>query len=302
MRIGTVIVTYNPDNNVLQLIQECISQATQVLVVDNGSNQNDPTILAINDLLQDHKELKYTSLEKNFGLAFAQNVGIKEFEDLHFDRVVFFDQDSQIPKDFFESMSRTFDTLLDEGEPVGILAPNYLDKNILEYAHFAKLTPNGYQDITLKSDETAEVSFVISSGSMMPVAIFKEIGDFNQEFFIDQVDTEFCLRVLSHGYKIFATAACTLAHTIGNRTKKRLLFLTIKPNHHSSKRKFYITRNGVKTMLLYKEEFPGFRKLMTYRLIHDAMAVVFFEKDKLKKLGAMYQGIRQAYKPYEEWD
>lgn len=292
-----VVVTYNPEAGTLELLDACLRQTPHVVVIDNGSRPG-PVIEAI----PARPGIRFKAMGRNLGLATAQNEGIRQAEAAGCDRVLFFDQDTQLPDGFVSSMNTEFDRLSREGERVGILGPNYFDRNTREDAHYARLTPRGFDDIMLTDGQTAEVSFIISSGSLMNVSLFRETGRFRDEFFIDQVDTEFCLRVASHGYKVFATPRAKIIHTIGNRTKHRLLFLTIKPNHHAARRKFFIVRNGVKTLMLYGERFPGFRKLMIFRLIHDLLAVLFFEQDKLTKLRSMWRGLLASRRPCHEWN
>ncbi|MDO5101987.1 MAG: glycosyltransferase family 2 protein [Lautropia sp.] len=291
-----VIVTYHPEAGTLDLIDACLRQTPHVVVIDNASQAGN-----ILDAIAGKPAIRFKALNNNQGLAAAQNEGIRQAEAAGCERVLFFDQDTQLPEGFIAQMNQVFDQLIASGERVGILGPNYFDRNTREDAHYARLTPTGFEDIMLKEGETAEVSFIISSGSLMNVSLFKETGHFRDEFFIDQVDTEFCLRVASHGYKVFATAEAKIIHTIGNRSKHRLLFLTIKPNHHSALRKFFIFRNGVKTMMLYGERFPGFVKLMSFRLIHDLLAVLFYERQKWQKLRSIWRGITQGRKPTSQW-
>lgn len=291
-----VVVTYNPEAGTLDLLDACLRQTPHVVVIDNASRPD-----GIIEAIAQKPGILFRALDRNHGLATAQNEGVRQAEAAGCDRVLFSDQDTQLPDGFVSSMNAEFDRLSSQGERVGILGPNYFDRNTREDAHYARLTPRGFDDIMLKDSQTAEVSFIISSGSLMNVSLFRETGYFRDEFFIDQVDTEFCLRVASHGYRVFATPRAKIIHTIGNRTKHRLLFLTIKPNHHAARRKFFIVRNGVKTLMLYGKRFPGFRKLMIFRLIHDLLAVLFFEQDKLDKLRLMWRGLQQARRPCHEW-
>ncbi|MDO4683764.1 MAG: glycosyltransferase family 2 protein [Lautropia sp.] len=292
-----LIVTYHPEAPTLALVDACLRQTPQVVVIDNGSPPDE-----IIEGLSSRPGVVFRALGQNLGLAAAQNEGIRQAETMGCQRILFFDQDTQLPDGFIASMNREFDRLEASGERIGILGPNYFDRNTREEAHYARLTPRGFDDLMLTDGRTAEVSFIISSGSLMNVSLFQETGYLRDEFFIDQVDTEFCLRVASHGYKIFATPRARIIHTIGNRTKHRLLFLTIKPNHHSARRKFFIVRNGVSTLMQYGSRFPGFVKLMIFRLIHDLLGVLFFEQDKWQKLRFMWRGLLQARQPVHSWN
>ena len=43
---------------------------------------------------------------------------------------------------------------------------------------------------------------LMSSGMMIDLSKIKDIGFFKEEFFIDEVDLEFCYRAIKKGYKV----------------------------------------------------------------------------------------------------
>lgn len=289
-----VMVTYNPDFDTYKVIKELVAQSIYLIVIDNGSKESS-IVISLEELKDNVDNLKIIRNDKNIGLAAAQNKGILYADNMDFDYLFFFDQDTLIPKNFVVSMEAAYEKYQTENNyKLGILAPNYKDKNIKDFAHYARLTEKGYEDIILNNSEYKKVSFVISSGSMMSMDLIKKIGLLRDDFFIDQIDTEYSLRVLSCGYDIVATSNALLEHTIGNREKKHFLFLTIKPNHHNSLRKYYIFRNGQYLKKIYGKDYPGFIVLMNHRFIHDLIGVVFFENEKLSKLKSIFKGYKDG--------
>ncbi|RLK63644.1 glycosyltransferase [Atopobacter sp. AH10] len=299
-----VLVTYQPKEKTVQLLESFIHEGQAFLLVDNGSKASAITA-KLQELCQEGKRKldllasDWISLEENKGLAAAQNVGIRKAKELGAEGIFFFDQDSAIPDHFFKDMVLEYNRLL-KNYPIGILAPNLYDSNLHQYGRYARLTPHGYE--TLHDIKQAEsVSFVVSSASFMPIEVFEGDDLFREEFFIDQVDTEWSLRLLSRSYAIVVTNRVTFSHTIGDRTEHHFLGLTIRPNHHGALRKFYIFRNGRKTIEIYGKTFPGFKRLMTFRLIHDVLGVILYEKDKEKKISAMWKGWKMGKQALEEW-
>jgi len=301
-----IIVSYNPGNEFLDVITSLSNQNINIVIIDNGSTDISYNIAEFFTQNKD-ENISIRRLSKNIGLAKAQNIGIREILEIEKGKkefIFFFDQDTIVPVDYVKKMINAYNTY-EQANPsvkIGILAPNYLDKNIGDFAHFAELTSNSYRDKSFKRERFLEVSFVISSGSMMTIEVLRKNGRFMNEFFIDQIDTEYCLRNLSNGYKVIATSDVLLKHTIGNRQKKQFLFLTIKPNYHSALRKYFIFRNGVITMQKYKSEFPGFKVLMLKRFIHDFLGVVLYEDSKWEKIKAMHRGLKEGFKAnYDEY-
>lgn len=300
-RVLAIVVTYNPDLSVLKAnLKVLVTQKDTVYISDNGSKN----IKAIHSLIQDEflKNNVYVKhFNDNVGIATAQNAGLKYAVKNAFEYICFFDQDTLIPKLFLRNMVNEFLIAKKLHPDIGMLAPNFYDYRLKEYTHFARLTLRNYVDVTSTPNEYTEVSFVVSSGSLIPVSVIEDAGLLIDEFFIDQVDTEYSLRLLKHDYKIIVTPNVVLKHTIGKRTEHKLLGLTIKPNHHSALRKYFIFRNGRYVVRQYKSSFPGIRVLMFKRFVHDILGVVFFENEKLKKLRAIIKGYRDGAKPKESW-
>ena len=88
--------------------------------------------------------------------------------------------------------------------------------------------------------------FLISSGSFYPVSIFDEIGMFIEELFIDHVDTEWCLRAISHGYKIFGVSGVVMDHSLGEGDLSFKFFKKFNHPTHKPFRLYYVVRNSLK--------------------------------------------------------
>lgn len=68
-----IIVSFNPDINVLATNVESLKkQVDKVIVVDNFSINNEELVAQLS------REVEILSLDKNYGLAKAQNDGIRE--------------------------------------------------------------------------------------------------------------------------------------------------------------------------------------------------------------------------------
>ncbi|RWZ42786.1 glycosyltransferase [Lactiplantibacillus plantarum] len=301
-KIIVIIVTFNPD---LELLRKNIislsDKNVRVLISDNNSLAKQK----LNEMCTEFSDNDLTVLysNRNNGLAEAQNKGISYAKENGFDYVCFFDQDTIIPNKYANSMLDEF-KIAEKKFPdkkIGMLAPNYYDYRIKEFAHFAKLTRNKYEDVKFNGEHFLEVSFVVSSGSVIKVETINKIGLLQEKFFIDQIDTEYSLRLLKNGYSILVTSKVLLKHTIGSRDKKRFLWLTIKPNNHSALRKYYIFRNGTRTVKDYESLFPGFKYLMFKRFVHDILGVLLYESEKREKISAIIKGVKDGRLKIERW-
>ena len=85
-------------------------------------------------------------------------------------------------------------------------------------------------------------TYSITSGSIIQISKFKEIGFFDEKLFIDLVDTEWCIRAQSYGYKIVQNNKLIIKHSLGERSIK-LFDLTIQI--HTPLRLYYYFRNSI---------------------------------------------------------
>lgn len=289
METAAVVVTYNPPEGTINLLKSLLLEGIYLIVIDNGS---EPTTTQQFQEFSNNQSFYWEKLDKNFGLAYGQNHGIRFAKALGVKWIFCFDQDSNIPPNYTQKMLDVYQQYNDS-PPIGILAPNYYDPNTGSQARFAKLGKIFYSHHTCQDcSGLIEVSLVISSGSLIPMSVFNEIGLFEESFFIDGIDIEFCLRALSKGYAVFVNCNCIIEHTIGNTSLEKLFgWITLKPNHHPALRKYYAARNWRILLLKYGHKFISFSLLHIARLINMILCIAFYENDKLNKFGAIFRGL-----------
>jgi rhamnosyltransferase len=97
--------------------------------------------------------------------------------------------------------------------------------------------------------EPVSIDFLITSGALIPFASLRAIGPMDASLFIDNIDTEWCARAISKGYRIYGIPDARMRHEIGDNIIvfrmfgwERALFI------HSPTRLYYIMRNRI---LLY---------------------------------------------------
>ena len=294
IEVAYVMVTYNPQDAVKSQINSALSGGSHLIIVDNASS-NFPDL---SDLQAGHLERLYiTRLEKNFGLAYAQNKGIEIAREKNNKFVILLDQDSVTPGDFAARMVRSFNELSESGrkDNPGILAPNFFDPGLNTYARFAQLQNRGYAHKTCAGDKYIRVSFAVASGSLIPMDTIRQAGMMRTEFFIDHIDSDFSLRVADAGLNIFVDCEIIMEHTIGSRERRRFLGLDIKPNHHNEIRKYFSFRNGFRLLWENRRKRNGFTKLMFHRMAHDILGIVLFEKSKLLKLIWIFRALKDSF-------
>lgn len=282
MKFGMVVVLYNPAQNILQKIANYSSLCDEIIVVDNT-----PSIKQ--DISDFFSKSNFTYLINNNigGIARAFNLGLDLLLEKGCDFMFTFDQDSQIPDNFFISMESFI-----QKNKADIVCPDFIDVNSNTRATFFKLTKWRYKKILPSNDsEIIEASAAISSGMGFSKQTWLDLRYFNEGMVIDHVDTEICLKAISKGYNIKVNLDICLLHAIGERNIKRLLGVTFKPNNHNYIRRYYIVRNGTYLGFVYFFKYPSYFYLNFLRVTHEFVCVIFYESDKLRKVKYMLKGL-----------
>lgn len=280
MNLGAVFVLYNPDNKIIDKLKgyELLFSGINLFFVDNSPSQNVNSSVSFNE--------NYHYNGNVGGIAGALNIGVDELMKQNCDYVFTFDQDSEIPIDFFTSMQIFIDKT-----NANIVCPNFFDINSKTYATFVELSKWKYTVVN-KPETTA---FAISSGLGFSKMVWDTLDHFDESYVIDHVDTKFCLEAHSKKMPIFVNYDVCLNHEIGNRIVKKMLGVTLKPNNHNEIRKYYIVRNGTVLSFEYLLKYPSYFYLNILRIIHEFLCVILYEKSKYKKVFYMMKGLLHSF-------
>ena len=131
----------------------------------------------------------------------------------------------------------------------------------------------------------------ITSGTLITFDRYQQIGPFDESYFIDFIDNEYCLRAYKLGLKVAVNCRALINHSIGKREKKHIFKIEMKPNNHNAKRRYFIARNGIRTAVLYFSQFKLYLLLVVLRLLHEIISIALYENNKFFKLRAVVVGI-----------
>jgi len=264
MNIYAVVVTYKTTYSELQnLINSLYSQVTQIILVNNECNL---------DILGQDKKIKQFNFRENLGIAKAQNIGIKYAIANGADFILISDQDSLYPKNYIIQLLDVYKHVSALNK-VAAVGPVYMDHNknmkIQPMVSFGKV-------FLKKSDKNTELfypSHLISSGMLLNKEILETVGYPREDFFIDWVDTEWCWRAISGGYKIVQSPDVVLRHSIGIEIKPAgLKFATI----HNNLRDYYKIRNAL-YILLYLKYIPFQNKFYLFNNINKNITIAIMK-------------------------
>lgn len=283
VRVGAVLVTYHPEDEVMENISRLAAQADELVVVDNGSSET--FWIRLREQFPD-LQFRLISNPKNLGIATAFNLGARALLESGCDFVMTFDQDSVLPPGYVAALLEGFYAAKAIFGQVGVFASYYRDENS------GLLFPNHFQ----ATSDYVIADSTISSGNLIPAETFLKIGFFRDDFFIDAVDTEYHLRASDAGLPLILTPNVVLPHRIGNQRLTRLLWLEIPLTSHNYIRRYYMARNRVHTYKLFAARHPSWFRLELRMFLGDFLTMIFFEQDRLRKLKFTLKGISDGIK------
>jgi len=232
MNIAGVVILYHPDIKELsENINTYVHGLKELYIYDNSEIQTPGIEAALNNL---HPCIKYQFFNSNEGIAKRLNQAFEAAIQTQHDYLLTMDQDSSFKPDDFEK----YKSLIQKGV----------------YTKVAQFGINCQPHITISSDQPQEALTLITSGSILNLSLVKNLGDFNEDLFIDFVDAEFSYRVIQNGFINLMFSNILLNHALGNLVSGRSV-LTFKKSLriiHAPIRTFYITRNGL--FLLFKHK------------------------------------------------
>jgi len=265
-KIASVVVLYNPNKEVNENIQSYLHLTERLYIVDNSINDN-------SHLFTKNKKIKYICSHKNLGVATAYNIAAKEAIKEHYEWLLTMDQDSKFEENELKKM---IDYLENIKKNIGLICPWHEIKTF-------------QQKPEIREEEMLEV---MSSGSILNLKSYLDIGGFKDWMFIDNVDIEYCFNLNAHGYKVIRLNYVSLKHSLGDASFHRFLYKKVVTSNHNYIRRYYITRNMLYTIAIYKTYFPDYCKYLKKCIYYNVKTVFVFEKDKYRKLRNMYRGYK----------
>jgi len=266
--IAALVILFNPDESVLQNLVSYSSQVKRIYVVDNTVG---PKNIVLVDKILAIKNIEYTDNGTNKGVATALNIGANRALNDGFDYLLTMDQDSKATESMIEKMLELFKKYQD----VGIVTAYQLNEGF---------------ELSANKDLEEEILFTMTSGNLLSLAKFKEIGFFLDKLFIDYVDHEFCLRLKSKGFKILRANNVFIYHKLGKLDKRKLFGINFFPSHHSPKRYYYRTRNRFYVSSLYGNEFSDYVKADKKRFFREIIEMIVYESDVISKIKMIIKG------------
>ncbi len=270
-----IIVTYHPDEGFPGRLEHVLAQFPLAIVVDNGSRTSSAEMLK---RLAQSPRVTLIENSHNLGIAAALNQGVQRALNEGFQWVVTLDQDTDLHSDFLPTL---FDVHLRSGGGDVMVGSNYWD------VHRARTLVHCVETGAIFQERRT----LITSGTLASLALFKKVGLFREDYFIDSVDHEFSLRARSLGYRMLISCRPLMNHSIGAGVEHASRFRHLLSTNHSPTRKYFIARNALVTAKTYFFQEPMWSIRQGWRLLAVFSSILLFEQEKLKQSKAFWVGV-----------
>lgn len=266
MKLSGCVILYNPDEDVWENVNTYLDCLNILYVIDNS----DACHKSLKEKIRKCEKCKYITMHGNKGMAAALNRAAACSLHDGYKWLLTMDQDSRFPAESLRILMDYIAKLQDH--KIGIVCGRYQERvRRKAAAHHSVTYP--YEAIT--------------SGSIIRTDVWKKLGGYLNELFIDEVDNEYCFRLILGGYRIARVNDAVFCHQLGNAQKKHG-YIT---RNYSPVRYYYIIRNTCYVIHAYQD----------CRLLREACACkrraivewiekVWQEEDRLKKYLYMLKG------------
>jgi len=216
LAVCAIVVTYQPDISILrQLLKELNDSACDFWVIDNHSDN----AASLRDEITTFAHCRgNTFLDHNVGQAQALNQALASVQAAGYGLAFLFDQDSGIDPDFVTRMGQAWSSAKAlPGAPLAALGPRLQDPRTGHRFPFRTFTRLFERSETLVQREPVlwEAAFLITSGALIDLQHLPAIGGMRSDYFIDNVDLEWCFRARAKGFRLLGTDHAHLHHRIG---------------------------------------------------------------------------------------
>ena len=267
-KVAAVVTTFKPDASLLVNLQRIAHQVSMVVVVDDSGRPASPTSFASSGL----DNVVLLKNQANLGIAAALNRGVSRAADAGCEWILTLDDDTLVTENYVDEV---FD---------------FIEKRTLPLLGMVACS-RATRRVDRGEEEYATKRTLITSGCIFAVATHRAVGGFDEDFFIDLVDFDFCTRLRKAGLAVVLLNKVRLLHKVGNSRKIELLGRSVVVYNHAPFRLYYQMRN---VWFFAKKHFSYDLALCLYLLldcIRLPVKALLFEDRKVDRLRYLLLGL-----------
>jgi len=222
-RIKVIIVTYNSADCIgacLQALQNASEQfELHTVIVDNASSDN--TLCKVESLYSDIEIIRST---ENLGYAHGNNIGIKAMscENMACAAVLILNPDVILTPGSIDELA----AVLHYSPEVGAVSPNISEHGSLldTSVRFKSLIGWPMQQKFMSYRNVIEVDRLYGCCMLIKPNLFKNIGLFDEAYFLYWEEIDLCFRALKAGFKLLICKNVSVQHRRGGEERRHRIY------------------------------------------------------------------------------
>lgn len=253
-RFSAGVTLFNPTIEEVNNIINYSEIFEKIYVYDNSTEQYDCTSL-------NRASIEIISKGSNDGVGKACRVMTERAKSDQFDFIMLFDQDSKIDRNNIMRMLEFIDNELVEAM---VYCPQIV---------FSKKT-------NIIQGNYKFVDWCITSGSVIRLSDYGEKVSFDDNYFIDRVDRDFCYQIKMNNKRICQVNDALLFQQLGETAENG--YSTHQPFRH-----YYIARNRA----YFNKKYGKSIFLTFFQSIKHIFIIIKYEPQKMNKIKMVFRGI-----------
>lgn len=273
LKIAGVVVLYYPDKEVPRRIESYLGQLARLYVIDNTE------VSADSSGFFDQSKISYIHDGDNKGIAERLNQAVELSLVEGFEWMLTMDQDSFFDHENIATYLNCISNF-ELSDNVGIFGIEFENKTE-----------------TNCNCESIETDQLITSGSILNLRACKKVGKFDEALFIDEVDLEFCYKLICRNFKVVKFKNISLNHQLGHIYYGRSLKSLKKTPRtlHSPLRIYYMVRNYLYVKKKYAGKFKESDKTRRSALLNRLKNNLLYGKNPVAVMRYIIKGISDFY-------
>jgi rhamnosyltransferase len=273
--VAAVITAYHPDERLAAVVDAALLSCAYVVIADNTPGVAPSLASKLAEPGEDPR-VKVLRSGHNRGLAGALNAGLASVP-AQAEAVLFLDQDSVLPPELVAGLLAH----LAADPRIGVVGPTPVDAD----------TGGRYERSADRHAAVDDRPSIITSGMLVRRSCFAAVPGFREDFFVDCVDSDFCLRVRRSGSRVVRDAALVLPHSIGSGRDHKLGSLNVRVLHYPAWRHYWIARNGLVLSREYLGTERGFVLTNALFMARWLLVTTLFDERRRASVPAVLRGL-----------
>lgn len=271
-KIAAVVILYHPNQNVFDNIKTYINKIDFIYIVDNSDYPDKANITLEKIKLFENYMLIHSG--QNIGIAKALNLALHHAKEDKYSWLMTMDQDTSFEYKQQQKYFKDFYTI--DTTNVAIISPLHNRK---------------FLNSTLNPNPFVSKEYVMTSANIVNVNLALNVGGYDENLFIDEVDHAFCFTLQKSQYTILENQTVFVHHELGTPYKKNSDIKLYPPI-----RLYYMSRNYLYLRKKYKILHKSFFKHRDIYLIKFFIKQVLYSSKKRKHIRMLYWGIKDYTK------